>query len=229
MTIGGLQKLTLTDFPGRLSAIIFTRGCNFRCPYCHNPELVDPLRYVEPLSEEEVFSFLQARIGELDGVVVTGGEPTIHSDLARLLRKLKRLGFSVKLDTNGSAPEMISQLIADSLLDYVAIDIKASADSYERAAGVTVDTAAVRSCVERVVSAGLPHEVRMTVVDPLMSLRCAQGVAQMARGCKLFFVQPFQPSKSLDPGLLALPRPSVEELDRIRTALLELGLPAVLR
>jgi pyruvate formate lyase activating enzyme len=229
MIIGGLQKLTLTDFPGHLSAIIFTRGCNFRCSYCHNPELVDPQRYAEPVPEEDVFAFLESRLGKLDGVVVTGGEPTVHKDLPELLRKLKLLGFSVKLDTNGSDPEMMDCLVGESLVDYAAIDIKSSAGAYERAIGVAVNTEAIRRTVERVVSAGLPHELRMTVVDPPTTLGQVKGIAELAQGCGLFVVQPFQPSKALDPSLLTFHRPSAQELEQVRDALRDLGLPAVLR
>ncbi|HPO83020.1 MAG TPA: anaerobic ribonucleoside-triphosphate reductase activating protein, partial [bacterium] len=124
MLIGGLHKLSLIDYPGKLSAVVFTRGCNFRCPYCHNPELIED-NGGDIIDEEEVFSFLDERKGKLDGVVMTGGEPTLQSDIAEFLEKVKRLGFFVKLDTNGSYPERIKELIDRKLLDYIAMDIKA--------------------------------------------------------------------------------------------------------
>jgi pyruvate formate lyase activating enzyme len=229
MTIGGLQKLSLTDFPGRLSAIIFTRGCNFRCPYCHNPELVDPSRFGECLPEDEVFSFLQSRLGQLEGVVVTGGEPTVHEDLPELLEKLRRLRFSIKLDTNGSLPERIESLLKGQLLDYVAIDIKSSGSTYERTVRATVSPEAIRRSVELVVSSGVQHELRLTAVDPLSILEQAHGIAEIAQGCSVFFLQPFQPSKALDSSLLALSRPAMEDLEKLRRALRDAGLPAVLR
>lgn len=229
MIIGGLQKLTLADFPGHLSAVLFTRGCNFRCPYCHNPELVDPRLYAKPMSEEAVFSFLGSRVARLDGVVVTGGEPTIHHDLPALLRRIKELRLAIKLDTNGSSPEMIKALMEEELLDYIAIDIKSSAGFYARAAGTEVNTKAVRRSVELVTSSRIPHELRMTFVEPLVPLEEISGVAELARGCGLFLVQPFQPSKAIDPSFLRLPRPSMERLEQVRTLLSELGLPAVVR
>ncbi len=229
MTIGGLLKITLTDFPGRLAAVLFTRGCNFRCPYCHNPELVDPLRYVEPVPDGEVFAFLESRVGRLDGVVVTGGEPTLHPDLPDFLQRIRRLGFFMKLDTNGSNPDMIEELIETKMLDYIAIDVKSAPDSYARVSGAHADIDAVRRCIELAISSGLPHELRMTFVEPLISLDDMAGVAVLARGCKRFLVQPFQPSKALDPGFLRLQRPSVEKLEQARLMLQSLGLPAALR
>jgi pyruvate formate lyase activating enzyme len=177
MTIGGLQKITLTDFPGRLAAVLFTRGCNFRCPYCHNPELVDPRCYAEPIPDEEVFAFLENRIERLDGIVVTGGEPTVHPDLPELLHRIRRLGFSIKLDTNGTNPDLVGQLIKAKMLDYIAIDIKCAPDSYSRVAGVRVDANAICECVEMTISSGLPHELRMTFVEPLVSMEEIPGVA----------------------------------------------------
>jgi pyruvate formate lyase activating enzyme len=229
MTIGGLQKITLTDFPGRLAAVLFTRGCNFRCPYCHNPELVDPRCYAEPIPDEEVFAFLESRIERLDGIVVTGGEPTVHPDLPELLHRIRRLGFSIKLDTNGTNPDLVGQLIKAKMLDYIAIDIKCAPDSYSRVAGVRVDANAICECVEMTISSGLPHELRMTFVEPLVSMEEIPGVAEFARGCKLFLVQPFQPSKALDPSLLRLQRPPVERLEQVCLMLQSLGIPATLR
>ena len=221
--------MTMSDFPGRLAAMVFTRGCNYRCPFCHNPELVDPDRYVDQISEAEVFAFLAKRIETLDGVVITGGEPTVQSDLPLLLRRCKDLGLATKLDTNGSNEEMIGEIIEQRLVDYVALDIKSSLSSYSRAAGVPADVGAIRRSIELICSAGLPHELRMTYVESLMPLEEISEVAELCRGCRLFMVQPFQPSKALDAKFLQLPRPSTEELERVRSALSGLGVPAVVR
>ncbi len=229
MVIGGLQRLTLSDFPGRLAAVLFTRGCNFRCPFCHNPELVDTRRFAETIPQAEVFSFLRTRSGTLDGVVVTGGEPTIHADLPALLRSLKELGLAVKLDTNGSAPGALERLIAQELVDYVALDIKSSPALYPAAAGVPVDIDALRCSVELLAAAGLAHELRMTYVERLIPLKELEAVAELARGCQVFFVQAFQPSKALDPSFLLLSRPSRQELEQVRSTLEKLGLPATVR
>jgi len=229
MIVGGLQRITLTDYPDHLSAVIFTRGCNFRCPYCHNPELVEPRVYAEPIPLEDVLTFLESRVGRLEGVVVTGGEPTVHQDLPDLLRKIRLLGLSIKLDTNGSAPDMLQQLIAEGLLDYVALDIKSSVDSYSRATGLPVRTQDIRKSVELIASSGVRHELRMTFVEPFIPLEELYSVANLARGCRLFLVQPFQPSKTLDPRLLTLGRPSSEKLEQVRGLLQAFGLPAVRR
>ena len=229
MVVGGLQKFTLTDFPGRLAAIVFTRGCNFRCPYCHNPELVDPERYAGPVDDTELFSFLESRAAKLDGVVVTGGEPTIHRDLAVLLHRIKALGLAIKLDTNGSAPRVIGELVEEGLLDYIAMDIKSSPRCYPRATGVQADVLEVRKSVELIAASSIPHELRLTYLETLVPDEELAGVAELARGCRRFVVQPFQPSKALDPVLLREARPTVEKLERVRALLETMGLPAVLR
>lgn len=229
MVLGGLQKLTVSDFPGHLAAILFTRGCNYRCPFCHNPELVDPRRYVDQISEADVFSFLGKRGEKLDGVVITGGEPTVHRDLPILLRRIKDMGLATKLDTNGSCPDMIEQIFELELVDYIALDIKSSPSSYSRAAGMPVDVDSIRQSIELICSSGLPHELRMTYVEPLVPFEELAGVAELARGCRLFLVQPFQPTKALDSQFLLLPRPPVEKLEQVRAALESLGVPAAVR
>jgi len=139
MIIGGLQRFSLIDYPGKISAILFTRGCNFRCPYCHNPELVDPQRYAEPWQEEEYWAFLQSRTQKLDAVVVTGGEPTLQEDLEPFLEKIRKMGFLIKLDTNGSNPDVLKDLLSANLVDYIAMDIKAPLEKYSEVAKVPID------------------------------------------------------------------------------------------
>lgn len=131
MIIGGLQKFSLIDYPHKISAIIFTIGCNFRCPFCHNPELVNPELYPEKIPENNVFEFLESRREKLDAVVISGGEPTLHKDLYQFISKLKSMGFLIKLDTNGTYPNILNRLIKDNLLNYIAMDIKGSLDRYE--------------------------------------------------------------------------------------------------
>jgi pyruvate formate lyase activating enzyme len=135
MKIGGLQKFSLLDYPGKISAVVFTQGCNFRCPYCHNPELVDPERFQECIPEDEIFAFLETRRGKLEAVTVTGGEPTIQNGLSSFVRRIKDMGFMVKLDTNGSRPEVLEELIRHKLIDYIAMDIKAPLEKYEAVTG----------------------------------------------------------------------------------------------
>ncbi|MEN6445142.1 MAG: anaerobic ribonucleoside-triphosphate reductase activating protein, partial [Candidatus Cloacimonas sp.] len=131
MKIGGLQKFSLLDYPGELSAIIFTQGCNFRCPYCHNPELVDPIRYSPLLNTERVLRFLYKRHKKLSAVVITGGEPTLQEDLIPFLKLIKAMRYKIKLDTNGSRPEVLQEIIEQNLVDYFAMDIKAPIELYK--------------------------------------------------------------------------------------------------
>ena len=140
MIIGGLQKFTLIDFPGRISATVFLSGCNFRCPWCYSKELVMPqeIKKHPKISEKDFFDFLKLRKGTLEGIVVCGGEPTINNDLPEFIKKIKKLGYAVKLDTNGSNPRMLENLLDKKLVDYVAMDIKAPKEKYEKLAGKKV-------------------------------------------------------------------------------------------
>jgi len=148
MKIGGLQKISFIDYPGSIGAVVFVQGCNFRCPYCHNPELVDPERYGPLLNEGEVLAFLEKRRGKLDAVTLTGGEPTLQPDLVGFLRKVREMGYRIKLDTNGSQPEVLAALIREKLVDYLAMDIKGPREKYARIARVEVDLAAIGRSVE---------------------------------------------------------------------------------
>ena len=131
MKIGGLQKVSLIDYPRRISAVIFTQGCNFRCPYCHNPELVDPTRYGETLSEKEVLAYLEARRGKLDAVTLSGGEPTLQPDLLSFAGRIREQGYLIKVDTNGSRPDVLEKLLDAGLVDYLAMDIKGPPAKYQ--------------------------------------------------------------------------------------------------
>ena len=141
--IGGLQKTTLVDFPQKVAAIVFTQGCNFRCGYCHNPELLS-IKEQNDYNTEQFFEFLKTRQGKLDGVGITGGEPTLQSGLYDFVRKIKDLGFAVKLDTNGTNPAILEKLLQDNLLDYIAMDIKAPVEKYSEITGVKVDTEKIK-------------------------------------------------------------------------------------
>jgi len=170
MNLAGFVPLSLCDYPGRVAAVIFTQGCNFRCPFCHNGHLLslasDP---ATRLDEERVLALLAERSGRLGGVVVSGGEPTMQHDLPLFLRRLKGLGFSVKLDTNGSRPEVLRDLLAEGLLDYVAMDVKAPWSKYATLAGVACDVDAVRTSLDLIASSEVPHLFRTTRVDPLLT------------------------------------------------------------
>jgi pyruvate formate lyase activating enzyme len=162
LRIGGLVSCSLSDFPGRIAAVVFTQGCNWRCPWCHNPALVYPERFTPSLEVESVLRQLAALRGKLDGVVVSGGEPTLHRGLPEFLRRLRALGLQTKLDTNGSRPEIVEALLAERLVDFVAVDVKAPWPRYAEAAGVAVDTNAVAATIALVREAKVEHQLRTT-------------------------------------------------------------------
>lgn len=162
MKIGGLIKFTLIDFPGRPAAVVFTQGCNFRCRYCHNPELVYPHLFTEPVAIEEIYSFLKRRQGTLEGVVVSGGEPTLHEDLPSFMADLKAMGYATKLDTNGTRPDMLKSLLDARLLDYIAMDIKAPLEKYSLITGVDFNPEVLKQSMDLIRQSGLEYEFRTT-------------------------------------------------------------------
>ena len=169
MLIGGFQPFSLSDYPGKTAAIVFTQGCNFRCPYCHNRALW-PLSALNPPNHtpEMVVDFMQGRKGLLNAVVITGGEPTLHPELQGFLQDLKAVGTAVKLDTNGSRPEVIAELLDKALVDYIAMDIKAPLEKYRRLCGVPVDTEAICRSMDIIYTSGVPHHFRTTYFRPLL-------------------------------------------------------------
>ena len=167
INIGGFQKFSLSDYPGKVAAIIFLRGCNFRCQYCHNPDLFDTNKPSIPL--KNIFQFLKARKNRLDGVVITGGEPTIQSDLPNFFQKIKNLGFSIKLNTNGSYPHQLKTLIQAKLLDYIAMDIKAPLNKYHIICQKKVDISSIQNSIALIIDSGLSHEFRTTIDPRLIS------------------------------------------------------------
>ena len=190
MKIGGLQKLSLIDYPGRLSAVIFTTGCNFRCAFCHNPSLVVPEKYAEDIDEEAVIQFLEERKKYLGGVVITGGEPTIHSDLPLFIEKIKKMGYSVKLDTNGTNPEMIESLINKRLIDYIAMDIKATLKKYSSITCVNLDTEKIIKSIKLIKDSKISHEFRTTVA-PGITYEDIVEVCELV-GSSNYYLQPFE-------------------------------------
>ncbi len=167
MLIGGLHKHSLIDYPGQIAAVVFTQGCNFRCPYCHNPSLVYPQQYGPVIATEEVLEFLQRRQGLLDGVVISGGEPLLQQGLERFISSVKQMGYKVKLDTNGSMPEKLHALLDKELLDYVAMDYKAPLRAYSRVTSVEVDTEKIRNSIVYIVGSGVQYELRTTLYSGL--------------------------------------------------------------
>ena len=191
MKIAGLRKLTLLDFPGRVACVVFTNGCNFRCPFCHNASLVIPKGGHEEITEEEFFAFLKKRKGVLDGVVITGGEPTLAHGLYDFIMAVKQAGYPVKLDTNGSFPDKLKPLLADKLLDYVAMDIKTTPENYERVAGVKVDIDTLKESLDMIRRSGIPHEFRTTVVKGLHTAEDIVSIAKMLGSDESYYLQGF--------------------------------------
>lgn len=162
MRIGGYEKSSLVDFPGRVAAVVFTQGCNFRCPWCHNRQLVEPSAFGPQIPVDDIFRHLAGRVGKLSGVVVTGGEPTLQPDLESFLARLCGLGFATKLDTNGSNPAVVQNLLDRALVDFVAVDLKAPWSRYDEACGVRVDTRAVQETIQLLRAQRIPHHLRTT-------------------------------------------------------------------
>jgi pyruvate formate lyase activating enzyme len=196
--IGGLQKVSMIDYPGRLSAVVFLNGCNFHCPYCHNPELARS-EIDQPVPESDVLAYLEARRGLLDGVVVTGGEPTLQKGLPDLCRDVQALGYAVKLDTNGSVPEVLQILIREKLIDYVAMDVKTDPDHYAPTLCTQDPAAAIRASIKLVMSSGLPYEFRTTCFRPLMNAQAMARIGALIKGAKTYAIQKFCAKETLDP------------------------------
>lgn len=195
MRIAGLQKLTLLDFPGKVACTVFTAGCNFRCPFCQNASLVLPERFGEEIRAEELLDFLRKREGVLDGVAITGGEPMLHADLPDLLRKIRALGFQVKLDTNGSFPERLKAVIDEGLVDYVAMDIKNAPEKYAETAGVSaLDLAAIERSKLLLMEGRVDYEFRTTVVKGLHDRDSLLKAAQWIEGAKRWYLQQYRDS-----------------------------------
>jgi pyruvate formate lyase activating enzyme len=194
MNIGGFLPLSLSDYPGRVAAVVFTQGCNFRCPFCHNGDLIPRVRSAgKSLSEEDVLRRLEARRRQLDGVVVSGGEPTLQDDLLQFVQALKRLGYLVKLDTNGSRPGVLAALLREAIVDYVAMDVKAPLDGYSRLAGVEVQPGVIQASIELLAGSGIEHEFRTTVVGPLLDDEDMGAIRTLIPAGSTYRLQPFRP------------------------------------
>jgi len=198
INIGGLQKVSMIDYPGRLSAVIFLSGCNFRCPYCHNPQLARGETHGR-VSERDVLTYLDARRSLLDGVVLTGGEPTLQGELPDLCRAAKARGYAVKLDTNGSFPDVLQTLIREDLLDYVAMDVKTDPDHYAPALCTQDPEAAIRASIKLIMASGLPYEFRTTCFRPLVNAQAMARIGALIKGAETFAIQKFCAKETLDP------------------------------
>jgi len=200
MEIGGLQKLTLIDYPGKIAATVFLTGCNFRCPWCYSSEIILPekVKNQPKISEKEFFKFLKTKQGLLEGVVICGGEPCLDRGLPKFVKKIKKLKYAVKIDTNGSWPEMLGKLINEKLIDYIAMDIKAPKGKYEKIVGRKVNIKNIERSISFLKEGKVDYEFRTTVVPKLLRKEDILKIADWISGAKSYYLQNFLPEKTLD-------------------------------
>jgi pyruvate formate lyase activating enzyme len=227
MKIGGLQKVSLIDYPEAICGVIFLQGCNFKCSYCHNPELVDPKLFGPCLEENKVLNFLAKRIGKLDAVSITGGEPTIQKDLIPFIKQIRKLGFAVKIDSNGSQPNVIKKLLDEKLLDFIAMDIKAPLEKYKSIVKVLVDTQPIEESIRLILKSKIPHEFRTTVVKSQLTEKDILKIAKLISGAKRYALQKFVPTKTLDKKFIKEKTYPDDELEKIKKRL-EKEIPSVI-
>ncbi len=215
LKVGGLHKVSLIDYPGLITAVVFLQGCNFRCPYCHNPELVQPKLYGPCIPEKTLLAFLEKRRGKLDAVTITGGEPTLQERLPEFMRSVHNLGFKIKLDTNGSFSGVIQALLEEQLVDYIAMDIKGPLHRYDRVCRVNVDKQEIKNSIRLIRNAAVDYEFRTTLVKNLLDEQDLLDMGEMIRGARLFVLQKFIPTKTLDERYLhreAFPDTEIESM-----------------
>ncbi len=218
--LAGLQKTTFIDYPEKIACIVFTQGCNFRCGYCHNPELFENKEPV--LSVPAFFEFLNKRKGKLDGVVITGGEPTLHGkDLIEFIKEVKSLSFLVKLDTNGTHPDILQELLNENLLDYIAMDIKAPLAKYKTITQTDIDTKIIKKSIDMIMNSGVDYEFRTTIVKSQLSVEDLRQIGELIQGAKRYYMQKFLATKILDETLMSEESYTDEEFKNLRTILEE--------
>ena len=203
MYICGYQKTTLLDYPEHVAATIFTGGCNFRCPFCHNADLIVKSNESSPIAKEEILAFLQKRKNVLSGICITGGEPTLQPDLKDFIINVRELGYKIKLDTNGYRPDVILSLLEENLLDYIAMDIKAGLSNYAKVSGIpNLDTSKIMKSISIIENSGINYEFRTTVVKELHSRQDFLEISEMLSSSSPYFIQSFKDSGNiLTPGL----------------------------
>lgn len=216
MIIGGYQKLTLIDYPGKLATTVFTVGCNFRCPFCHNPELVDLRLTHNEKSEQEFLDFLRSRQGKLEGVCITGGEPTLQPDILEFMRKIKALGFLVKLDSNGMRPDVLRKALDEKLVDFIAMDIKNQIDRYDETTGTKVDKERIKLSVKMIMNSGLLYEFRTTAVPGIHTEKDFVAIAKWLQGARSYYLQEYREGIILDKKLKKKTKGQTLDLEKIK-------------
>jgi len=217
--IKGVEKASLVDYPGKVCAVVFLAGCNFRCPYCQNPDLINKQDRLPDVPEAEFFGLLKARGKWLDAVCITGGEPCLQSGLPAFAKRIKDAGFLVKLDTNGSNPRMLRQLIDEKLVDYVAMDIKGPIDRYADIAKAPVDLLKIEHSVDIIRKSGIDYEFRTTVMPRLLDGQDLVKVGKWLAGSRRFAIQQFRPHKTLDPAYRSEQQYPAQDLERFKKLL----------
>jgi len=197
--IKGFTPTSLIDWPGKIAAVIFLGGCSFRCHYCYNPEFIDNLDAIGDLEDKEIFDFLEKKKKWLDGVVMLGGEPTIHKNFHKIIGRIKDLGLRIGVHTNGTSPKDLKKIIDDKLVDYIAMDIKAPLDKYKKVVDVEVDVSLIKDSVGLIKKSNIDYEFRITVVPGLVDKEDIKEISEWLSGSKRFFIQQFKPGKVLDP------------------------------
>lgn len=218
MQISGIQKFTLIDYPEKVAAIVFTPGCNFRCGFCYNKEFVLPEEIDKIknnfIPEKTVLNFLKTRVDKIDGVVISGGEPTLQSDLEKFIDKIIKLGFLVKLDTNGSNPNILKQLVNNKKIDFVAMDIKTDLRHYKELVGENIDLKNIEESFEFLKTNIIPYEFRTTVIKNIHTAEIFAEMGEMLRGAKKLYLQNFRPQATLNPNFTSRKTLSKKELDQ---------------
>ena len=217
MIIDGFEKLTLLDYPGCIACIIFTRGCNYSCSYCQNSSLINNIKKPGKITEDEVINFLMQRKGKLEGIVISGGEPTIQKDLKSFIEKIKKIGFKVKLDTNGSNPKLLQELIDERLVDYVAMDIKNDLDNYEEVTKCKVNKNSIKESISILLKGKVDYEFRTTIIKDYHKIDNIKNIIKLINGCKKYYIQNFKLSSDvIDKGLSGF---SLDELKLLQEKL----------
>ena len=209
MRIGGLQKTSLLDYPDTISAIVWTVGCDFRCPFCYNKDIV--LGNVEPISEDEVLSFLKKRFGMLEGLVISGGEPLMQKDIVEFCEKVKKIGYLIKIDTNGMHPEKLKELIDKNLVDYIAMDVKAPKKKYDKLTNIRTNIKKIEKSIEIIKNSTVDYEFRTTIIPELLTNQDIMDIAKWLKRAKRFYIQQFKVDNPLISPKLSKAKPYAKE------------------
>jgi len=209
MKIGGLQKTSLLDYPDTISAIVWTVGCDFRCPFCYNKDIV--LGNVEPISEDEVLSFLKKRFGMLEGLVISGGEPLMQKDIVEFCEKVKKIGYLIKIDTNGMHPEKLKELIDKNLVDYIAMDVKAPKKKYDKLTNIRTNIKKIEKSIEIIKNSTVDYEFRTTIIPELLTNQDIMDIAKWLKRAKRFYIQQFKVDNPLISPKLSKAKPYAKE------------------